>query len=121
MRPAPIGPYRPSVEAGGFLFTSGQIPLDPGTGRLVEGGIEAEAERAIRNLEAVLAAEGSTLAETVQVTVYLSDMKSFDAMNRVYERHFGEIRPARVCVGVAALPRGAAVEISAIARISARG
>ncbi len=113
--PAAIGPYSQAVSTGGFLFCSGQIPLDPATGKMVEGGIEAQTERVLKNLEAVLAAGGSTLAMVVKTTVYLADLADFPAMNAVYGKFFGQEPPARATVQVAKLPAGAMVEIDAVA------
>ncbi len=115
--PAAVGPYAQAVRAGGFLFASGQIGLDPATGRMAEGGVEAETRRALRNLAAVLEAGGSGLGRVLRATVYLADMRDFAAMNGVYAEAFGEHRPARACVEVAALPKGARVEIDAIASV----
>jgi len=114
--PAAIGPYSQAIRAGEWLFVSGQIPLDPATGRLVEGDAAAQAERAIRNLQAVVEAAGGRLENVVKVTLYLADMSQFDAVNRVYARFFGH-KPARAAIGVAALPKGALVEIEAVARL----
>lgn len=115
--PAAVGPYAQAVRAGGFLFASGQIGLDPETGRMVEGGVEAETRRALRNLAAVLEAGGSGLGRVLRATVYLADMRDFAAMNGVYADAFGEHRPARACVEVGGLPKGARVEIDAIASV----
>src|SRR3970282_537548 len=93
--PAAIGPYSQAVRSGGFLFCSGQIPLDPATGKLVEGGIEAQTERVLMTREAVLAAGGATLAAVVKTTVFLADLADFPAMNAVYGRYFPEDPPAR--------------------------
>jgi 2-iminobutanoate/2-iminopropanoate deaminase len=114
--PAAIGPYSQAVRSGGFLFCSGQIPLDPATGKLVEGGIDAQTERILRNLDAVLEAGGASLAEVVKTTVYLTDLSDFPAMNAVYGKFFPENPPARATVQVAKLPAGALVEIDAIAK-----
>ena len=114
--PAAIGPYSQAVRSGGFLFCSGQIPLDPATGKMVEGGIEAQTERVLRNLDAVLEAGGASLAEVVKTTVYLADLSDFPAMNAVYGKFFPENPPARATVQVAKLPAGALVEIDAIAK-----
>ena len=113
--PAAIGPYSQAVSSGGFLFCSGQIPLDPATGKMVEGGIEAQTERVLKNLEAVLSSGGSTLASVVKTTVYLADLADFPAMNAVYGRFFVQAPPARATVQVAKLPAGARVEIDAVA------
>ena len=116
--PAAIGPYAQAVRSGDLLFLSGQIPLDPATGQLVGGGIEAQTERVLKNLEAVLAAAGASLKDVVKTTVYLTDLGEFQAFNAAYARFFGEPpAPARATVQVAALPRGARVEIEAVARL----
>jgi len=115
--PAAIGPYSQGIACGGFLFCSGQIPLDPVSGKMVEGGIEAQTERVLRNLEAVLAAGGSSLAAVVRTTVFLADLGDFPAMNAVYGRFFPADPPARATVQAAKLPAGARVEIDAIASI----
>ena len=112
--PAAVGPYSQAVCAGGFVFTAGQIPLDPTTGRLVNGGIEAETERVLENLKAVLAAAGSSLDRVVKTTVFLRDMNDFTAMNQVYARYFPAEPPARSTVQ-AILPKDARVEIEAVA------
>lgn len=113
--PGAIGPYSQAVRSGGFLFCSGQIPLDPGTGKMAEGGIEAQTERVLKNLEAVLAAGGASLAKVVKTTVYLADLGDFPAMNAVYGKFFPSQPPARATVQAAKLPAGAMVEIDAIA------
>jgi 2-iminobutanoate/2-iminopropanoate deaminase len=113
--PAAIGPYSQAVKSGGFLFCSGQIPLDPATGKLVEGGIGEQTERVLRNLEAVLAAGGASLGTVVKTTVYLVDLGEFPAMNAVYARFFPGDPPARATVEVSKLPAGARVEIEAVA------
>jgi 2-iminobutanoate/2-iminopropanoate deaminase len=114
--PAPVGPYSQAVSHAGWVFASGQIPLDPHTGATVGGDIEAQTERVIANLAAVLDAAGSSLAQVVKTTVYLTDLALFARMNAVYARHFsGPVPPARATVQVAALPLGAAIEIDAIA------
>ncbi|MEO8432179.1 MAG: RidA family protein [Acidobacteriota bacterium] len=115
--PKAIGPYSQAVVDGGLLFASGQIPLDPGTGELVAGGIDAAAERIFDNLEAVLGEGGLTLADVIKTTVYLTRTEDFPAMNAVYARRFGEHRPARSTVTVAGLPKGAPLEIDLIARM----
>jgi 2-iminobutanoate/2-iminopropanoate deaminase len=114
--PKAIGPYSQAVVESGFLFASGQIPLDPRSGELIAGGLEASVERIFENLEAVLRAEGLTLSSVVKTTVYLVRGEDFAAMNAVYARRFGEHRPARSTVIVAALPKGAPVEIDVIAK-----
>lgn len=116
--PKAIGPYSQAVAAGGFLFASGQIPLDPATGELVSGGLEKSSERIFDNLEAVLLKAGLTFADVVKTTVYLTRAEDFSAMNAVYTRRFGDHRPARSTVIVAALPKGAPLEIDVIARMT---
>ncbi len=113
--PAAIGPYSQAVRAGATLYCSGQIPLDPKTGQLVDGGIEVQTERSLLNLQAVLQTAGLTFGNVVQVTVYLIDMADFSAMNEVYAEFMGTAPPSRVTVAVAGLPRGARVEISCVA------
>lgn len=113
--PRAIGPYSQAVVAGDFVFASGQIALDPATGQLVAGGIDAEARRVFANLEAVLAAAGSSLKKAVKVTVYLADLAHFATVNAIYEEAFGGARPARSTVQVAALPRSALVEVDVVA------
>ncbi|HXU12065.1 MAG TPA: RidA family protein [Candidatus Binatia bacterium] len=113
--PKAIGPYSQGIAASGFLFLSGQVPLDPGTGQLVQGTVQEEVTRVLENLKGVLEAAGSGLQGVVRTTVYLTNLEDFTAMNEVYARYFGEHRPARSTVQVAALPRGARVEIDAIA------
>src|SRR5512145_2386471 len=115
--PAAIGPYSQAIRAGDFLFCSGQIPLDPSTGKMVEGGIAVQTERVLRNLEAVLAAGGGSLASVVKTTVYLADLGDFPAMNAVYGKFFPQDPPARATVEVSKLPAGARVEIDAVASI----
>lgn len=115
--PKAIGPYSQAVIEGGFLFSSGQVPLDPATGRLVEGGIETSTERVLDNLEAVLREAGLSFAHVVRTTVYLTRAEDFPAMNAVYARRFGDHRPARSTVIAAALPAGAPLEIDLIARV----
>jgi 2-iminobutanoate/2-iminopropanoate deaminase len=113
--PAAIGPYSQGVRCGGFLFCSGQIPLDPATGKMVEGGIAEQTERVLRNLEAVLAAGGAALSSVVKTTVYLVDLGEFPEMNAVYGKFFPVDPPARATVEVSKLPAGARVEIEAVA------
>ena len=114
--PAPVGPYSQAVAHAGWVFASGQIPLDPRTGKSVDGDIEAQTERVIANLAAVLEAAGSSLARVVKTTVYVTDLALFARINAVYARHFtGPIPPARAAVQVAALPLDAAIEIDAVA------
>jgi 2-iminobutanoate/2-iminopropanoate deaminase len=112
--PSAVGPYVHAVRSGGLLFCSGQIPLDPRTGDLVGGTAGAQAGRCLENLAAVCQAAGATLGDAVRVTVYLTDMGSFSDVNEVYESFFESDPPARVAIGVVALPRGAQVEIDAV-------
>jgi len=116
--PAPVGPYAQAVVTGDWVFASGQVPLDPGTGRMVPGEFEAQAERVLDNLRAVLEAAGASLDTVVKTTVFLTDLSLFPRLNAVYGRYFtGDPKPARSTIGVAALPLGAAVEIEAVARL----
>ena len=116
--PAAIGPYSQAVAANGFLFTAGQIPLDPVTGQVVAGDVTAQTERVLTNLAAVLEAAGTSWSAVVRTTVFLHDMNDFPAVNQVYARVLGTARPARSTVQVAALPRGVLVEIDAIAALT---
>ena len=119
--PKAIGPYSQAIDApaGRMLFCSGQIPLDPASGEVVGAGdVRAQTDRVMRNLSAVLAAAGATLADVVKTTIYLTDLQDFAAVNEVYGRYFPETPPARATVGVAALPRGVQVEIDATAILS---
>lgn len=113
--PAAIGPYVQAVATSDLVFCSGQIPVVPATGELVGGDVTAQTEQVLANLSAVLGAAGSSFARVLKTTVFLADMKDFAAMNDVYARHFGDHRPARSTVQVAALPRGSRVEIECIA------
>ena len=113
--PRAIGPYSQATLAGGLLFTAGQVGFDPSTGELVDGGIAEQTERVLLNIRAILQASGLDMANVVKTTVFLVDMADFAAMNTAYAHAFGEHRPARSTVAVAALPRGARVEIEAIA------
>jgi 2-iminobutanoate/2-iminopropanoate deaminase len=113
--PAAIGPYSQAVVSQGFAYLSGQIPLDPATGQIVEGGIAGQTARVIENLKAVLEACGSSLDRVVKTTVYLKDLSEFAAMNEVYGRYFGPNPPARATVEAARLPRDVRVEIDCIA------
>jgi len=115
--PKAIGPYSQAVIEGGFLFTSGQVPFDPATDRLVEGGLEIAAERVLDNLQAILSQAGLSFADVVKATVFLTRAEDFAPLNAVYARRFGDHRPARSTVVVAALPAGAALEIDLIARV----
>jgi len=116
--PAAIGPYSQAVVSNGFAFLSGQIPLDPATGNLIDGGIEEQTARVLDNLREVLTAAGSSLAGVVKTTVYLKDMGEFAAMNAVYARYFPENAPARATVEAARLPKDVRVEIDCIATVS---
>jgi 2-iminobutanoate/2-iminopropanoate deaminase len=113
--PKAIGPYSLGVKAGQLVFISGQLGLDPATGSLVEGGVEAETRQALKNLAAILTAGGCSLKQVVKATVFLRDMNDFTRMNGVYAEFFSENPPARSAVQVAALPRNGAVEIEVIA------
>ncbi len=115
--PEAIGPYSHAARSGGHLFTSGQIPIDPATGSLVADEIEPQAEQAFANLKAVLASGGTDLSKVVKTTVFLKDMAEFPQLNAVYAKHFGDHKPARSTVQVAALPLGCRVEIEAIAEL----
>jgi 2-iminobutanoate/2-iminopropanoate deaminase len=112
----PVGPFSPGVRVGELLFLSGQVALNPTTGRLIDGNVAAQTEQVLQNLRALLAAVGKSLADVARVNVYLTDMKDFGVMNAVYARYFEAPYPARTTVAVAALPLGAAVEIDLIAR-----
>ena len=113
--PAAIGPYSQAVQASGFIFLSGQLPLDPGTGQMVQGDIAVQTERVLDNVGAVLHAAGCTFAHVVKTTIFLLDMNDFQAVNDIYARRFPQSPPARSTVQAAALPRGARIEIEAIA------
>lgn len=113
--PAPVGPYNHAVRVGDLVFCAGQIPLDSATGNLVSGGIEAQTERVLENVKVVLAGASLTLAHVVKTTVFMTSLGDFAAMNAVYGRYFTQDCPARSTVQVAALPRGALVEIEVIA------
>jgi 2-iminobutanoate/2-iminopropanoate deaminase len=117
--PAAIGPYSQGIVAGGFLFTAGQIGLDPATGKIVDGGIAEQATRVLTNLREVLAAGGADWADVVRSTIFLVDLADFAAVNEIYAKHIGDARPARSTVQVEALPRGALIEIDLIAQLHA--
>jgi 2-iminobutanoate/2-iminopropanoate deaminase len=112
--PAAVGPYSHAVKAGGLLFCSGQIPLDPESGEIAGDGPAGQAERCLQNLEAVCAAAGTSLADAVRLTIYTTDMGAFADINEAYGRFFESDPPARVAIGVAALPKGAQVEMDAV-------
>ena len=116
--PAAIGPYSQAIKAGGFVFASGQIPIDPQTGQFVSGGIAEQTAQVLKNLSAVLEAAGSGLDRVVKTTVFLADMKEFSGMNEVYATFFSSPPPARATVAAAGLPRDARVEIEAVALLS---
>jgi len=113
--PQAIGPYSQAIKAGGFVFSSGQIAIDPATGTVIKGDVAAQTERVMKNLEAVLVAAGSGMHRVVKTTVFLKSMDDFATMNEVYGRHFGNHRPARSTVEVARLPREVLVEIDVVA------
>ena len=113
--PKAVGPYSQGTGQNGFLFLSGQLPIDPATGKLVEGGIQAQTEQSLKNLGAILESAGSSYGNVLKTTVLLADIGDFAAMNEVYGRFFVSQSPARVCFQVAALPMGALVEIEAVA------
>jgi 2-iminobutanoate/2-iminopropanoate deaminase len=115
--PAAIGPYSQGMVAGGFLFTAGQIAIDPTTGQVITGDVKAQTERVLANVSEVLAAAGTSWKHVVKTTVFLSDMNHFPAMNEIYARVLGDARPARSTVQAAGLPRGVLVEIDAIAEV----
>jgi len=116
--PKAIGPYSAAVKAGNFVFTAGQLGIDPGSGEFVPGGIEAQTKKALENLSAVLDAAGTTLANVVKTTVFLDDMDDFSDMNGIYGQFFTENFPARSAVQAAKLPKGGLVEIEAVALLS---
>ncbi|MGM9613092.1 MAG: RidA family protein, partial [Butyricicoccus sp.] len=115
LAPAAIGPYSQAIESNGFVFTSGQIPLDPGTGEIVGTTIEEQAERVMQNLKAVLAQAGVGFDHVVKTTCFLADLADFAAFNAVYGKYFPENAPARSCFQVAGLPKGAKLEVEVIA------
>jgi 2-iminobutanoate/2-iminopropanoate deaminase len=114
--PSAIGPYSQGIVSGDLVFCSGQLGLDPATGDLVEGGVEAQTERALRNLVSVLDAAGASMADVVKTTIFLADIGDFAAVNAVYARHMPDPAPARSTFAVGALPKGGLIEIEAIAR-----
>ncbi|HEX2254917.1 MAG TPA: RidA family protein [Thermoanaerobaculia bacterium] len=118
--PAAIGPYSQAVSAGHWLYTSGQIALDPETGEIVDGGFEAQARRVLANLRAVLASAGLDFTDVVKATIYVTDLANFPRLNELYGEALGNHRPARSTVQVAALPKGALVEIDLVARLRDR-
>lgn len=115
--PKAIGPYQQAIKADGFIYTAGQIPIDPKTANLVEGDISAQTRQVLENLKAVLEAGGSALDRVVKATVFLKNMADFAAMNEVYAQYLGSAKPARSTVAVAELPRGAMIEIDLVALV----
>ncbi|HYH07442.1 MAG TPA: RidA family protein [Thermoanaerobaculia bacterium] len=116
--PQAIGPYSQAVKANGIVYTSGQIALDPATGNLVEGSFEDQVRRVFRNLEAVLAASGSSFDRVLKATVYVTDLANFATLNQIYAEYFGDHKPARTTIQAGALPKGGAVEIDLVALVS---
>jgi len=112
---APIGPYSQGIEAGGFVFVAGEKGIDPATGRIVKGGIQAETRRTLENIKGILAAAGASMDDVVATTVYMVNLGDFEAMNEVYAGYFAKNPPGRTTVGVTSLPAGAAIEITATA------
>jgi 2-iminobutanoate/2-iminopropanoate deaminase len=114
--PKAIGPYEQALKVDGWVFTSGQIALDPATGAMVEGGIGAQTRQVLENLRAVLEAAGTSMSRVVKTTVYMTNLADFQKMNEIYAEYFSQGKPARSTVGVAALPRGAMIEIDVVAQ-----
>jgi 2-iminobutanoate/2-iminopropanoate deaminase len=112
--PKPIGPYSQAVCANGFIFVSGQIPIDPKTGQVVEGGIESQTHQVIKNISAILGEAGADLSRVVKTTVFLANLDDFAAFNQVYTEYFKEIKPARAAIQAARLPKGVLLEIEAV-------
>jgi 2-iminobutanoate/2-iminopropanoate deaminase len=112
--PAPIGPYSQAIQAKGFIFVSGQIPIDPKTGQVVDGGIEVQTRQVIKNISAILRAAGTDLNQVVKATVFLANLDDFVAFNQVYAEYFGKTRPARAAVQVARLPKEVLLEIEVV-------
>ena len=113
--PSAIGPYSQAIRIGDFLYTSGQIALNPDTMEMMNGEIEEQTERVLKSIEAILKVDGLSLTHVIKTTVYLTDLGEFSRMNQVYEKFFEKTKPARACVQVAALPKGAKIEMDAIA------
>lgn len=113
--PDPVGPYEQAIKANGFVYTAGQIGLEPESGELVAGGVEEQARRVLDNVTAVLKAAGSSWGQVVKTTIYLTDMSDFAAVNAIYESYLGSAKPARTTVAVAGLPKGALVEVDTVA------
>lgn len=116
--PAAIGPYSQAIKAAGLIFVSGQIPIDPLTGEIVEGGIEEQTERVLKNIEVILEAANSGIDQAVKTTIYLKDMNDFASVNKIYEKRFSYTSPARATVEVSNLPKNASIEIDVIALAS---
>jgi len=116
--PGAIGPYSQAMKVDGWVFCSGQIPIDPATGEMVDGDVAAQTHQVLKNLAAVLEAAGGSLSSVIKTTVFLADMGDFVAMNEVYAQHFGDHRPARAAVAVRTLPKNVDVEIEAVAKVS---
>jgi len=119
--PKAIGPYEQALKVDGWVFTSGQIALDPKTGAMVEGGIGAQTRQVLENLRGVLEAAGTSMTRVVKTTVYMTNLADFQKMNEIYAEYFPQNKPARSTVGVAALPRGAMIEIDVVAQAPLRG
>ena len=115
--PEPIGPYSQAIKFNNLVFTSGQIPIDPSSGKLVEGDIKAQTKQTIRNIENILEAAGSDLSKVIKVTVFLKDINEFTAMNEIYDEYFGKSKPARSTIEAAKLPRDAKIEIDVVAYV----
>ncbi len=115
--PPPVGPYSPGVICNGFLFVSGQIPLNPKTGELVTDSFENQARQALENLKGIIESAGATLNDAVKITIYLSDIQNFVALNSIYEEYFMDSKPARACIQAAALPKNVDIEIDAIVEV----
>jgi 2-iminobutanoate/2-iminopropanoate deaminase len=113
--PEPIGPYSQAIQFNNLIFTSGQIPIDPSTGQFIDGDIKAQTKQTIRNIENILTEAGSDISKVIKVTVYLKDINEFTAMNEIYEEYFGKSKPARSTIEAAKLPKGALIELDAIA------
>ena len=113
--PAPIGPYSQAIRANGFVFVSGQIPLDPITGNIVQGGVVEQTHQALKNLRAILEAAGSGLQQVVKTTIFLTNLDDFQKINQIYGEYLGEAKPARATVQVSRLPRESLIEIEAVA------
>ena len=113
--PSPIGPYSQAIRANGFVFVSGQIPIDPESGKIVEGDIVAQTRQVLKNLSAILVAAGTDISRVVKTSVFLTNLEDFPRLNQVYEEFLGAVRPARATVQVARLPKEALVEIEAVA------